>query len=464
MFKFSEGCDPGYRVQTKNRAIQTEVSAHGINDSILDKCYNYEHKSMSSQIPIVWQKAKGFNVWDGAGNKWIDLTSGIFVANVGHAHPSIKEAIKTAVDNDLLFAYDYPTSIRADFAEYLIKKICRNKFARVLFQSTGSEANEAAMKMARMRFKYRGCKNIIVSLENSFHGKTMGSQLAGGKLKERKWINGYNTSNIYLPFPYPWALEKEGLNGKEFFEKSIEDLMFYHQISPHDIAGFITEPYQGWCAIFLPRDYAIALKSFCHDNHNVLIIDEVQSGFGRTGKMFAYQHLGITPDIITCGKGISSSLPLSAVLLTEEVSHDTDYSFTSTHGGNTLAVAAGLASTKVLIEEDLVKNSEKMGGILFRELYTWRQENPSQIKGIDGNGLLAGVFIESPDTTNKMDNRNYVDFVIEEGVRRGVLSIRTSSGTLKIGPPLCITEDAIVESIQVLKESMSAVNQRLGAK
>jgi 4-aminobutyrate aminotransferase-like enzyme len=439
-------------IETKNRKIFTNIPSPETIEFI-EKSKKYEPSSMNNQIPIVWDRASGFNIWDKSGNKWIDFTSTIFVANVGHSHPRIKKAITQMVEKDLLNAYYYPTEIRTEFSKYLLDNTCKGLYDKVLLLTTGSEANEAAIKMAKI-IKYKkntNSKNIIISFENSYHGKTFGSQLAGGKPKEKFWISE-KTNNLHLIFPYPENLI--GTNGADFFKISIERLMLENNINTKDISAFITEPYQGWCAIFLPKDYAKEMKNFCEKNDILLICDEVQSGFGRTGKMFAFEHLDVIPDIIVCGKAISSSLPLSAIITTKEIA-ECDGSFNSTHGGNPVCVAAALESLRIIDDEDLVNESERKGKILESELIKWQTEVPECISKIYCRGLLASVFIESP--SEDISNADFVDMLIEEATRRGLMSIRTASGTLKIGPPLCITDDALIEGVSVLKESLDVI-------
>ena len=450
MIKFSNKPKKAEYIETKNRKICTLIPSPETIEFI-ESCEKYEPRSMNNQIPIVWHRASGFNVWDISGNKWIDFTSTIFVANVGHSHPRIKSAINRIVDNDLLNAYYYPTQIRSEFSQYLIEKTCKGIFEKVLLLSTGSEASEASIKMAKIRkFKKNpSSKNIIISFENSFHGKTYGSQLAGGKPKEKYWISD-KTNNLHLPFPYPDSLVD--LNGKEFFRKTIKDIMRNNNLEPSDISAFITEPYQGWCAIFLPKDYVQEMYTFCKEHDILFICDEVQSGFGRTGKLFAYEHFDIVPDIVVCGKGISSSLPVSAVITTTEIAN-CDESFNSTHGGNPVGVAASLECLKIIDDENLVEESLRKGKILESELLKWQSEMPQYISKIYCKGLLASVFIES--CNENISNGDFVDLLIEEATRQGLMSIRTASGTLKIGPPLCITDDALIEGIEVLKNSLN---------
>lgn len=460
MIKFSIEPKLTNFIETKNRKICTSIPSPDTIET-LEKCLKYEPYSMNNQIPIVWDRADGFNVYDKSGNKWIDFTSCIFVANVGHSHPRIIEAVNKMVNSSLLNAYYYPTDIRAEFTEYMINTVCRNneKYEKILILSTGSEANEAALKMAKIRKKKNNpnSKCIILSMENSFHGKTLGSQLAGGKPNDKYWIDGDGLYNIHLPFPYPWVLEERKISGKDFFKESIDNLVLNKKVNLNDIAAFITEPYQGWCAVFLPEDYVIEVQKFCKENDALVIVDEVQSGFGRTGEIFAFENINMSPDIIVCGKAISSSLPLSAVITSSEIC-SLDNSFNSTHGGNPVAVAASLESVKIMIEENLAYESKRKGEILRTELENWKKEN-NQIKMIFCKGLLASVFIDS--VNDSVSNADYVDLLIDEATRRGLMSVRTMSGTLKIGPPLMISEDALMEGIEILKESLMEINKNL---
>ena len=434
MYKFTEKPFKTQRINTKNRTIVTDIPAQDTID-IIEKCKQFEPSSMNNQLPIVWDRAKDYQIFDNSGNVWIDFTSGIFVTNVGHSHPKVKEAIIKTVEKDLLNAYYYPTKERAEFGELLIKK---TGFEKVFFLSTGSEAVEAAIKMS---IKYTKKKRVL-SFTQSFHGKTMEAQLVGGKQKEKEWIptNSYVT---HISFPYPWILEEKKMTGKEFFTQTFEN------INPKEFSAVITEPYQGWCAAFLPKDYAQELRKWCTKNEVLLIVDEVQSGFGRTGKLFAYEHFEIKPDIITCGKGISSSLPVSAVLTSFDIAEVCD-SLNSTHGGNPIGIAASHASLMVLFEENLIVKSKTKGELLNKLLLQWKKEMPNNVTKVYCKGLLASVFIESELGENDV----FVDKLIEVAMRKGLMSVRTCSGTLKIGPPLSIPEDALIEGVEILKESL----------
>jgi len=395
MYEFSIKPVKTDKIFTKNRIIQTDIPNPETLDVILN-CKKNEPNSMNDQLPVVWDSAINYSIFDKSGNKWIDFTSCIFVANVGHSNPEVKKSIINRVNRNLLNAYYYPTDERSEFSKLLID-ITPNNFDTVLFLSTGSEANEAALKMS---MKYTGKKNVI-SFINAYHGKTLGSALVCGKLQSQSWI------------------------------------------------AVIIEPYQGWSAEFASKSYMKLLRKWCSENKVLLIIDEVQSGFGRTGKLFGYEHFEIIPDIIVCAKGISSSLPLSCVITKKEITN-TDMSYNSTHGGNPVAVAASTASVNYLINNNLVAESKRKGKILEKELLKWQNEMPNYISKINCEGLLAGVFISSPDGNNV----DFVDRIIEIAMRKGLLSIRTQAGTIKIGPPLTIDDDVLIEGVEVLKESL----------
>lgn len=433
MYKFSQIPISCEKLSTKHRVIKTEIPAPS-TISILEACAKNEPNSMNDQLPIAWDCAKDFSIYDNAGNKWIDFTSSIFVANVGHANAWVDEAIRKTLDKQLLNAYYYPTQERANFSQLLVDT---TSFEKALFLSTGSESVEAAIKMA---MKFTGKKRLL-SFDGAFHGKTMGSAYVG-KLSGQQWTP--ETDHVHhLKYPNSWVLEEGNMSVKEFFEIQIKGLEKW------GIAAVIFEPYQGWSAEFMPKEYAQLLRKWCDDNGVLMIIDEIQSGFGRTGKLFAYEHFDIVPDIVTCAKGISSSLPLSCVLTRAEIAN-VDMSFNSTHGGNPIAIAASNASVKYLLYYDLIKESERKGKILHQSLLDWKSEMPEYIERINCRGLLASVFINSPDG----NNNDFVDKLIEVAMRKGLMSVRTASGTLKIGPPLTITDDALVEGVEVLKESL----------
>ena len=440
-------------IETKHR----KISSNFFKDyeiTVLDSLEQNEPSSMNQELPLIWNKAKGYQIFDKNGNIWIDFSSGIFVTNIGHAHPNVKKAIIDTVSNDLLHNYYFPSEIRSKLTKKLID-ITPSNLNKVFLLTTGSEATECALKLSRIYGKKQNSKKIgILCFDGAMHGKTLGALMMGGKPKEKKWIGNVDSNIHHIPFPYnktcPW---NEGISHKcseSCFKKSLNKLE-QDGVDLSTICSVMLESYQGWGAMFYPVDYVKAIKKWTNENDSLLIFDEIQSGFGRTGKLFAFEHYDVEPDLICCGKGISSSLPLSAVIGSQEIV-DVDPSLNSTHGGNPICCAATLASIDVLLSENLVNESARKGKILENELKTLQNSFPKIISDICGMGLVFAIHFKDP-LTNKL-NIEIVDSIIERCLHKGLLLVRTGSGTIKIGPPLMIPDDALIEGIEVIQESI----------
>ena len=449
MYHFSLNPIEVKKVNTKYRTIVTPIP-NPETLSIISQCIEAEPFSMNDQLPVVWDKADNFQVFDKSGNCWIDFTSTIFVANVGHSNPLVCQAIIDTVNQKLLNSYYYQTELRLKLTKLLLE--ITNPSHKVLLLSTGSEATEASLKMLRLYgSKINPDKTLVIGFEGAFHGKTMGSQNLSGKASAKKWIKQTHPEILHLPYPYPWVLKEKNMTGREYFYHSLEQLENSGVILKN-IAGFYAEPYQGWCAVFFPKDYMLALRNWCDLNKSLLGFDEVQAGFGRTGKLFGHQHFEVEPDLIWCGKAISSSIPVSAVIGRKDVI-DIDPSLNSTHGGNPIGAAASIASISSLLNENMVSEAARKGKIIDDELLKWRNEKPNIVCEIFGTGMVWAVFIRNP-ITKELDIE-LVDKIIEKAMQKGLLSIRTCCGTIKIGPPLTIADEALIEGIQVLKESLN---------
>jgi 4-aminobutyrate aminotransferase-like enzyme len=452
MFNFSLTPKNVPLLKTKHREIRTAIPNPATLE-VIQECMRFEPSSMNDQLPVVWDRAEGYQVFDKSGNCWLDFTSTIFVANVGHSHPKVIQAIRRTVDKKLINAYYYQTEERARLVKKL-EEISPAGLDKVLLLSTGSEATEAAIKMTRKHGgKISPKKTVIVGFEGSFHGKTMGSQTLGGKPAGKEWIGFHHPEIVHLPYPYPWVLEKMNMNGKEFFHFGLKKLE-EAGVCLSNIAGFFAEPYQGWCAVFFPKDFMQELRAWSSANNALLGFDEIQAGFGRTGKMFGFEHFDVIPDLFWCGKAISASIPVSAVIGKGEIV-DVDPSFNSTHGGNPIGAAASFAAISVLQDEHLVDAAARKGALIKDELERWRKEVPDYIGDIYGEGVVWGVFVRNP-ITGELDS-DLVDRVIERAMEKGLLSIRTCCGTIKLGPPIITPDDALIEGIEILKESLKEI-------
>jgi 4-aminobutyrate aminotransferase/diaminobutyrate-pyruvate transaminase/4-aminobutyrate aminotransferase/(S)-3-amino-2-methylpropionate transaminase len=325
---------------------------------------------------------------------------------------------------------------------------------QVFILSTGSEATENCIKLAKTYAleKHGPHKKYIVSFNNAFHGRTLGAQLAGGMAKLKTWIIDEGQTFVQVPFPDGYKNEDTSF---DLFLSSLKS----QGIKPDDIAGVITETYQGVGPDFLPDEYAKKLEEFCRENDIVTIYDEVQSGFGRTGKMFAYEHYGVKPDLIACGKGISSSLPISAVIGREDIMRlYAPGSMTSTHSASPLPVISAIENLKIIIKENLVKKSQKLGKILMPGLKRIQTKYPDVLGCVQGRGLVAGIQVVK-DGTKEPDPETAVK-INEKCFHKGLLMfapVGIAGECIKIAPPLIISKKALLEGLHVLEEACDEI-------
>jgi 4-aminobutyrate aminotransferase-like enzyme len=446
-FRFSRIPKKILSVKTIHRSMQGSFP-HPNSIDILNDLANFESRSMHGQMPVVWSSASDYQVFDPYGNIWIDFTSTIFVANAGHAHPHIKKALMDMIKNNLLHAYNYPTEIRSKFLKKLIE-VTPDYFEKAYLMSSGTEATECLIKLMRMYGKKTGKKKSgIISFQGAYHGRTMGAAQIGGTEQSQEWI-GYKDPNVFqIPFPYEWGLN--GVSPKEKFYQDINVLINDGVNFEKDICGIILESYIGWSAGFIPKDYIQEMSKFCRQNRILLAFDEIQGGFGRTGKWFVYEHYDVEPDLIACGKGISSSLPLSAVLGKSEIMDLPEVgSMSSTHSANPLSCAAGLANLEVLCSENLIEASREKGEFLRKRLLDIQKKSEGYIKEVTGKGLLAALIFQNPE--NNSPETLLPSFVCEKAMESGLLLIHTGRESIKIAPPFTIPLDALEEGLCVLE-------------
>ncbi len=440
-------------IHTEYRTICTKIPVPE-SIPIYESLSKSEPKSMMGQPPVVWHKADNFTVEDAWGNRWIDWSSCVLVANAGHGRQEIKEALHDIIDQGLLASYVFVHEQRAKLCQQLQQLAPDANRYRVFLLSTGSEATENCIKLAKTYAlkKYGAKRKYFVSFNNAFHGRTMGAQLAGGNERQKSWMIDRDQTFIQVPFPDGY---KNTDTSFELFLKSLEQ----HHIDASEIAGVMTESYQGGGPDFLPVEYALQLQEFCHKNDIVMIYDEVQAGFGRTGKMFCYEHYGVVPDLIACGKGISSSLPISAVMGREDIMDlYAPGSMTSTHSASPLPVAAALASLKIITQEKLADRAAEMGDILIPELQRIQQKYPQRLGCLHGKGLVAGIQVVKPGT--KDPDADTALAINVKCIQKGLLMfapVGAGGECIKIAPPLTITESALRESIAVFEEAVDEV-------
>ncbi|MBL7050145.1 MAG: acetylornithine transaminase [Nitrospira sp.] len=372
--------------------------------------------------PIVLRKGRGMNVWGDDGTEYIDFVAGIAVNCLGHCHPKVVIAIQKQAQRLLHVSNLYHMEPQIKLAGFLVK----NSFAdRAFFCNSGTEAVEAAIKLARKYSKEHLSPQQyeIITAYGSFHGRTMASLSATGQERLQKGFEPLLPGFKHVPFNDIGALKKA--------------------LSRRTCAVLI-EPIQGEGGIKMPsKDYLLQVRQFCDENRLVLIFDEIQTGIGRTGKMFAYEHYGVEPDIMTLGKGLGGGVAIGAMLAKERIATAFEPgSHGSTFGGNPLACAAALATLHALIEDGFIMEQCRHTGEYFRnKLLGLQKDFPSLILEVRGLGLMIGMELTKAGS-----------FVVDACAARGMLINCASGNVLRFIPPLIVTERDIDLLVDVLDD------------
>jgi 4-aminobutyrate aminotransferase-like enzyme len=436
-------------IKTKNRFIHTSIPAPGTK-RLFKSLSKVESRSMHGQLPIAWSKAKNFNIFDISGNKFIDFTSTIFVTNIGHSNARLIKYIKLALKKNFIHSYAYINRIREKYLKKLILFAGKN-FQKAFLMSSGTEATEAALKLMRMNGQRQGKRKLgIICFEGNWHGRTMGAQMMSGNIKQKEWV-GYHDPNIYhLPFPYPWILNNN--DPEQFLINSLKKLQKKINLKK-DICGVMIETFQGWGAIYYPKEYIKLLYKICKKNNILISFDEMQSGFARTGYKFGYEYYGIKPDLICCGKGMGGGIPISGVIGKKNIMDLPEVgNMSSTHSANPLACYAGLAVLEEINKKKLLQNTKNKEKILFKLLNKIKDKFPNEILYVQGKGLIAALIF---NLYLKNDIKKILKSIADKCLKNGLLIVYTGRESIKIGPPLTITKSALIEGINVLDHAIS---------
>jgi acetylornithine aminotransferase len=381
-------------------------------DQVIAKTYK--------RFPIVIAKGKGCALWDTDGKKYTDFVAGIAVCNLGHAHPGVSKALCVQADTLFHVSNLYYTIPQVDLAYWLTE----NSFAdRVFFCNSGAEANEAAIKLARKYFKEKGesGRYRIISMEHSFHGRTMATLSATGQDKIKQGFEPVLEGFDYVPF---------------------NDISTLRRKIDLSTCAVLVEPIQGEGGVRCPdSEYLKAVRQTCDETGILLIFDEIQTGMGRTGKLFAYEHFGIAPDIMTLAKALANGLPIGAMLAREEVAHAFGPgSHASTFGGTPVVTAASLEVVRVLSEENIIDHCKKTGDY-FKERLAWLKNRHELIEDVRGMGLLLGMKL-------KIEG----DQIVASCMEKGFLINCIQGNILRFIPPLIIEKEDIDALVACLDE------------
>lgn len=448
---------PTASIDTRWRRIQTPIPAPESIPAI-KRLRSLEPRSMTAMQAILWHEAEGFCVRDPYGNQWIDLTSGIVMANVGHSHPRIAEAIRQAADGKLLASYAFPTELRTAL---LAKLVALAPFddAKAIVYCAGTEVTECAMALMRRQGQNISREKVgILSFADGYHGRTLSANLAGGRSGPNDWIAREQVGHYQMPFPFcprcPWGRSGYDGCGESCFCKGLEALAA-QRVRPTHIAGIIGEAVPGWATWPIPRDFAQAMRKWASENDILITFDEVQCGCARTGRFFGFEHTGIRPDLITLGKGLTSSVPVSALIGPAWLMDlPSPGEMSSTHGGNPVCAAAAVANLEVIEDDQLLARSAATGAAVLERLRLLQDDWPDYVRSIHGPGLFISIHLKIPSSDEP--HVELADAMVAEVVRRGVLMFPTNRGFMKFVPPLCIELEAALEAVDVIRETFDA--------
>jgi acetylornithine/N-succinyldiaminopimelate aminotransferase len=376
-----------------------------------------------ARYPIALVRGKGARVWDADGKEYLDFLAGIAVNGLGHCHPAVVRAIQQQSRKLLHVSNLYHILPQSELA----RELCRHSFAeRVFFCNSGAEANEAAIKLAR-RYgnEHLGGKYEILSAHNSFHGRTLATLTATGQEKVRA---GYD--------PLPAGFRQIPFNDLQAAEDAVDG---------QKTVGILVELIQGEGGVVVADEgYVRGLRELCDRRGLLLIFDEVQTGMGRTGKLFGYENFGVAPDIMTLAKALGGGLPVGAMLAREAVAKSfVPGSHASTFGGNPLVCSVGLAVMKTLLKGGVLKNCAQMGKFFVQGLEQLKNRF-SFVRGIRGKGLLLGLELEIEGAK-----------IVEECMKEGLLLNCTAYKVLRFVPPLTITRNEISRGLAILEKVLA---------
>lgn len=383
-----------------------------------------------SRIPVVFEKGNGVYLWGFDGKRYLDFVSGLSVNNLGHCHPEIVKAIKKQSEKLLHVSNLYCIASQAELGKKLVEL---SVDGRAFFCNSGAEANEAAIKLARKYSKEKYKKNDryeIITMEKSFHGRTITTVTATGQEKYQKGFEPLSPGFKYVPF-----------SNTEVIKSAISEKTCAVMVEPIQAEGGVNVP---------DKNYLKEMRRFCDENGLLLILDEVHTGVGRTGKMFAFQHYGIEPDIFTLAKGLGGGVPIGAMVAKKDIADFfTPGSHASTFGGNPFVCSVALAVLETIEREGVLENCEKAGKYLLENLNGFAEEFPF-IKEVRGKGLLIGMELT-------VEGKDFVSSCLE----KGLLINCTMNNVLRFLPPLIIKEKEIDEAMEIFEKVLKEVSKKL---
>jgi len=417
-------------------------------------------KSYTRIYPLVVERGSGVWLWDVDGNRFLDFNAGIAVCSTGHSHPQVVNAIKERVSHFLhMSGTDFYYAAEINLAEKL-SEITPGKFhKRVFLTNSGAEAVEAALKLCR----YQTRRSQIIAFYGAFHGRTMGAlSLTASKAVQRKYFSPFLADVTHVPYAdclrCVYNLEYPSCDFA--CVNFIEEVVFHKSTSPEDVAAIFVEPIQGEGGYIVPPDgYHERLKKLAEKYGILFVADEIQSGMGRTGKMFAIDHWKVVPDVVTVAKGIASGLPIGAAVARAPLMDWEPGAHGSTFGGNPVSSAAAMATIS-LLQAGLVKNAEKMGNFLLESLRD--MEKRHRILGwVRGKGLMIGMDIVKA-RGSKAGNPDKRDLLVRHCFEKGLLILPCGESAVRFSPPLVVSKKEAELALEIFEEVLTEVEKEKG--
>ncbi len=433
--------------------IRTELPGPKAQE-ILERDEKYISTSYTRGYPLVAKAGRGMIVEDVDGNTFYDFAAGIAVCATGHSHPKVVEAIKKQADKLIhMSGTDFYYTEQVDIAQRLTE-ITPGSFAKKVFLcNSGAESVECGMKLARWYTK----RVKMIAFLGAFHGRTMGAlSLTASKAVQKERFAPFVPEVIHVPFSYCYRCAFGQTYGECNFE-CILHIEYYLEklVSPSDVAAIFVEPIQGEGGYIVPPpEYFGKLRKLCEEYSILFVDDEVQAGFGRTGKMFAIEHWNIVPDIICMAKGIASGMPLGACVASSEIMSWPPGAHASTFGGNPVSCAAGLATIE-LLQKGLVENAARVGGFILKRLKEMQGKYPL-IGDVRGKGLMVAAELVKNQKT-KEPAKKEVETILYDAWRNGVLLLPCGKSAIRFVPPLVVTEDQAAFALDVFEKALKKI-------
>ncbi len=461
------------KTMTETAAVSKKAAANGVTTKgpklktalpgpnakrVLAGDEKYISPSYTRSYPLVAKSGRGIVVTDVDGNEFYDFSAGIAVVSTGHCHPHVVAAMqKQAGELIHMSGTDFYYESMVQLAERLSKIAPMPGPHKIYYGNSGAEAIECALKLARYHTK----RQNIIAFFGAFHGRTMGAvSLTASKPQQHRRFAPFVPGVTHINYPDVYRGRKDGAQDPDAFALScarfIEEKLFKTTLPPEEVAAIFVEPVQGEGGyVVAPSVFMQELRRICDRHGILLVVDEVQSGIGRTGKWWAVEYTGVEPDMVCMAKGIASGMPLGITMTRSEIMDWVPGSHASTFGGNPVCIAAAMATLDVIEKENLLENSTEVGAHMMKRMANW----PTKLKlvgDVRGRGLMIGVDIVKDKATKEYGAAER-DLIVEKAFEKGVLFLGCGPSSIRICPPLVVTKDEADVALNVLEECIQQV-------